>query len=149
MCCLPNSVTCCHATPPMSIKYLGKIHSSICFLKSPLQTGHRVFPGTAFRLPSPCAYQHPLSMKYSTMRTGTSPAWRVTRHGVSYIPSFRRYTSALGILEVDPTDTRLVSECVAFEDQPPCGSCATLATSGSAPQSSLRDSCCSVVRLSS
>ena len=46
----------------MSIKYLGKIRAYICFLKPPHQTGHRVFPGTAFRRPSPSAYQQPLSL---------------------------------------------------------------------------------------
>ena len=113
---------------PLFIKYPGRIHAFICFLKPPHQTGHRVFPGTAFRRPSPLAYQHPLSMKHPITRTGITPAWRASRHEVSCYSSYRRCTSALGILEVGPMCTRSVSEYDRVGAQQPCGSCASRAT---------------------
>jgi len=49
----------------MSIKHLGGCPRILCFLRLPRQTGHRVFPGTAFRRPSPFVYQQPLSLIHS------------------------------------------------------------------------------------
>jgi len=49
----------------MFIKHLGGCPRTLCFLRLPRQTGHRVFPRTAFRRPSPLAYQQPLSLIHS------------------------------------------------------------------------------------
>ena len=115
---------------PMSIKHLGGCaHTYVS--SSPL-----VKPDIGFspvRLSDdllPCAYQHPLSMKYTIRRTGTSPAWRASRHGVSCNSSFRRCTSASGILEVGPTRSSSRPRCVCVAGQLPCGSCASRAGPG-------------------
>ena len=45
-------------------EYIQRYYPVRVILKSPRQTVSRVFLGTAFRRPSPCAYQYPLSMKH-------------------------------------------------------------------------------------
>ena len=115
---------------PLSIKHLGGCaHTYVS--SSPL-----IKPDIGFspvRLSDdllPCAYQHPLSMKYTITRTGTSPAWRATRHEVSCNSSYHRCTSALGILEVGPKRSSSRPRCVCVEGQLPCGSCASRAGPG-------------------
>jgi len=67
----------------MSIKHLGGCPRTLWFLRLPRQTGHRVFPSTAFRRPSPFAYQQPLSLIHSF-----EPLTR------SYVPARRCFSAS-------------------------------------------------------
>ena len=74
----------------MSIKHLGGCPRTLRFLRLPRQTGHRVFPGTAFRRPSPLACQQPLSLIHGFEPLSRSYVFAHPRFSASSLSSCRR-----------------------------------------------------------
>ena len=73
----------------------------------PHQTVRRVFPNTAFRRPSPYAYQHPLPVMYSGLPNWHTSSRQTSCPGPSIGPSMDHRTSASGNSTVELPIRRL------------------------------------------